>query len=393
MKISKLIEYMIFIFIISSLLIPAAFLNKAVFAIIVFLFVFQFAKVKNARFITLAPIIILIVYIYGYIRSFASHSDQALALQFMIFTVILFLIYPIVENDVDLERIVKVCGVVLSIISLLLYIIFVKKINFIGSDSIFSFFEKYGLLAMGYRGFFGESKLFVHFGSVPFLYLPGCLYFDEYLKTRSKTILVILGIILTAMVLSTSRALVLGFMLGAVVLVVRRMKGYDKALLLIALVVVSTLALAYMLFNSSMFDASENSNRIKIGDAKSFLDNINLVNLLIGDGLGSYYFAGGRGGLRAHTENTLLDTVRYFGVILTFIIYITLTVPTTNISRIRENVDKLLIFAIYILMSITNPILLNSVGGIIILWYWRSVYTSTIETEDINEFNEYSKAI
>ena len=77
--------------------------------------------------------------------------------------------------------------------------------------------------------------------------------------------------------------------------------------------------------------------------------------------------------MAAHTENSLFDTVRYLGLILTFVTYSNILFPKINFKFPRKNIEDLIIIFIYLIMSMTNPILFNSLGGILILWYWSKI--------------------
>lgn len=369
-KIRKIIEFLMYIFTISSLLIPAGLVNKIVFIGIISLYGIQFIKTRKSKLPTLAPILIMLIYFYGYLKSFTSNSDSALALQFMVFAGMLLLIYPILDNNIKTDNLIKHSGLVLTFATFLLYLLLVDEISFIGSSAILKTFREYGLISMGYRGFFGEDKLFVHFGNVPFLYLPCCLYFRDYLETKDKKFLFFVALILIAMFLSTSRALVLGFILASFTMFINRKKGFSKVFRTYGIAIILLVGVIYLNLNSTVFDLSDAGNSIKIGDAKSFFENITFKNLLIGDGLASYYYAGGRGSYLSHTENTLLDSIRYFGLILSFILYCLVLMPTSKLIKFSKNKDVIYIFIIYLLMSLTNPILFNSLGGFIILWYW-----------------------
>ena len=46
-----------------------------------------------------------------------------------------------------------------------------------------------------------------------------------------------------------------------------------------------------------------------------------------------------------------------------------------NLAMIRKNncFTEMVIFIGYLIMSLTNPVLMNSMGIIVILWYWKQV--------------------
>ncbi|MBU1019720.1 MAG: hypothetical protein KJ847_00780, partial [Firmicutes bacterium] len=69
-KTKRIIEWMFYAFIISSLLIPAASVNKILFVGILFVYVLQLVGSRK-KMKTIAPFVILMIYIYGYLKSFS----------------------------------------------------------------------------------------------------------------------------------------------------------------------------------------------------------------------------------------------------------------------------------------------------------------------------------
>jgi hypothetical protein len=57
------------------------------------------------------------------------------------------------------------------------------------------------------------------------------------------------------------------------------------------------------------------------------------------------------------------------------LLYYFILVPVRRIgSYTGGNFLDVVIFLIYLLLSFTNPILFNSMGMLVILWYWSRVY-------------------
>jgi len=48
-------------------------------------------------------------------------------------------------------------------------------------------------------------------------------------------------------------------------------------------------------------------------------------------------------------------------------------------SYIGGNLLDVAIFVIYLLLSFTNPIMFNSMGMLVILWYWSRLYAGARE--------------
>jgi hypothetical protein len=101
--------------------------------------------------------------------------------------------------------------------------------------------------------------------------------------------------------------------------------------------------------------------------------------LLFGDGLASTYYTVGFQIRAAQTEITLLDMIRYFGLPLTALLYAALLFPSLRQRSIdRRKLKAIVIFAVYLLMSLTNPILFNSFGLMIVVWYWTRMLGSPV---------------
>ena len=369
----KWINWFMYIFVLSSLLIPVAPINKIIFILIFVFYGIQFLNTRKIKFITASPIIILIIFIYGYFKSLFEDSSSDLALQFMLFTSILLLIYPIIKNKINFEKIIKVSGIVFTLATIYIYIFILKDIKLPVVDSLENILYTYGSVAMGYRGFFGKDNLFIHLGSVPFLYLPICIFFKEFIERKEIKKLLLLSLMLLVVHLSSSRALMLGTILTMVLLFIYKSNNRTKIMKMLILGSLLYISFIYILLHSNIFDLNEQSNKVKIGDAISFFETLTLSTLFWGKGLATYFFASGRDSMAAHTENSLFDTVRYLGLILTFVTYSNILFPKINFKFPRKNIEDLIIIFIYLIMSMTNPILFNSLGGILILWYWSKI--------------------
>ena len=99
---------------------------------------------------------------------------------------------------------------------------------------------------------------------------------------------------------------------------------------------------------------------------------------MVGDGLASYYYSTGTQMLMAHTEITLMDHCRYFGVPLSFALWAMLLLPKTGELKknwkqwkIWQMKEETLVFLLYLFFAQTNPVLFNSFGLVAVLWYWN----------------------
>jgi hypothetical protein len=166
-----------------------------------------------------------------------------------------------------------------------------------------------------------------------------------------------------------------------------------KTFFILLSVPLAIIILAYLLSQTNIFSSNEFSNQIKIGHIESFMENINVKNFLIGDGLGSYYFSKGVNGMLAHTEITPMDMLRYLGFILTPFLYCAILFPSKVIRNYLDNKVYFLLFILYLIASLTNPIMFNSFGLLIVLWYWQKIInsTNTKETTVCKPFSQIQK--
>lgn len=122
-----------------------------------------------------------------------------------------------------------------------------------------------------------------------------------------------------------------------------------------------------------MFSSDEQSNNIKIGHIISFLNVADWKMLVFGNGLGTYYYTEGYGELAAQTEITWMDSVRYVGLPLSLLLFSVLLFPNRKYLASVQGSSSRLIMFMYLLMSLSNPVLFNSFGFLVILWYWSVV--------------------
>jgi hypothetical protein len=260
---------------------------------------------------------------------------------------------------------------------LVVFLVVLKDIPL--SIHLFDFFRRAMSGSTGFRSFSEDinASFFFHLGTTPFLYLPFCLHFFDYLFTKKKSILLYLGVLLVTMWVSSSRGLLITTIFSMSCIYLLKKSQTKRVFMILMSIPISLFLFYFVATNTSIFDSSEISNRTKIGPVESFFDNINGVNFFVGDGLASYYYSKGSGGIKAHTEVTPIDMLRYFGFILTLLLYLVLFFPQRQINTsdfIRKKI-YLLIFSFYVINSFTNPIMFNSYGLLIVLWYWSKILT------------------
>ncbi|TDO77443.1 hypothetical protein EV143_104207 [Flavobacterium chryseum] len=377
------ITRLFYFFFIVTLLFPVIIINKMVFISIILLMVFNY---KIYRFKTIAPFVIFLIFLWGFIHSFFYYSDRAISLQFFLSTLVLFLIYPINKYKIDLDRIAKVSGIIMVIYTWISFFIVTTGLPF--SDAYYDFFFNYSTGSYSLRDFVDDGIITFQMGTLPFLYLSLVLYYVSFLKEKKIGKAIILLIFFVTLALGGSRASILTTIITLVMITFIKSSNINRIrFLFISIPVVITVG-SYILINTNVFDKGEVSNAVKLGHYNSFWENLNFFNFFLGEGLASYYYSEGAHAFKAYTEITPLDMLRYFGFILTPILYIYMLFPIRRITAyFGENFLFFVTFFMYVVNSMTNPTMFNSYGFLIVLWYWSKILnTSEIKgSEVINE--------
>lgn len=374
------ISILFYLYFISTLLLPTFFFNKLIFAIIIG---FTFVNYKLFRLSTISPFVIFIIFLYGFIFSFFNVVDTVLRVQFLFSILVLFLFYPIIRYEIDIERIAKVSGLIMAVYTGLSFLIVVVFMDLPFSGNYFNFFSNYSSGSNGLREFAEDGTLSFHVGCVPFLYLPFVLYVISFLEKRKVSSLVAIIIIFITIFVSGSRGSTISSIIAAFCIIFFKSKYKTKIILLSVFIPLIIILFSYLSTNTIVFDSNEKSNSAKIAHYESFFDHLNILNFFLGEGLASFYYSKGSQSLKAHTEITPLDMLRYFGFILTPLLYFYIVFPTKKLtSYMGKNTLYLVLVLIYVLNSTTNPTMFNSYGLLIIVWYWYKILPSKKNTSD-----------
>lgn len=378
-KTRSLCVCLLYTYVLFTFLFPVLFVNKFLF---VFLFVVSviilIRRCKNK--LCLNPIIICIIFIYGFFISLVSdNSDYGLSFSLMLSPISLFLLYILGYFDIDLSCIIKNVGIVMAIVTIVIFVILIMFPDVY--DIVVSFFEKYsgeavGLSSRDYLSSESQHNVLV-FVSLPgsyHLFLPFIISFDMLVKKCNMKNILALVVIFVAVLLSGARAqlmVLLVYMYGCMFI---QYKKYKLLLYGIALMVL--LSLLYIYNNTLFFSLDEGSNFIKLAKAKAFFDDVDLEMFLFGRGLSSSYFVPLFSKELIVTELSLFDLFRYLGFFLLLAFSFTMFVPI-HLCKNGVCFDfsiKLLpsfVLFLFFIYSMTNPVMLNSLGFLVILWCWN----------------------
>ncbi|MBC7845838.1 MAG: hypothetical protein H7Y10_05055 [Flavobacterium sp.] len=371
LKLNKSISLLFLFFFILSLLFPTTIFNKVIFII---LMGFTVLNHKIYKLKTVSPFFVFFIFLFGFIYSFFNNSDSDLRLQFFLSVLVLFLIYPILKYKIDIDYIAKVSGLVMALYTGISFLIIVTFMNSPISGAYYKLFFEVSSGGYSLREFGEEGTLSFHVGTVPFIYLSFVLYVKSFIeKKKTSTFLIILILSITIYV-SVSRGLIISCIVGAGYIVFFKTKLVNKIIFLMTSIPLLVITILYLMANTGVFSSGETSNSIKIGHYVSFVEHIDFFNFFIGEGLASYYYSKGTNSMLAHTEITPLDMIRYFGFILATLLYFVIVFPSKKItSYLGPNSLYVVLFLIYVINSMTNPIMFNSYGLLIVLWYWNKI--------------------
>ena len=367
---SRIVKWFLFFYCLSTVLLPVFVLNKLFFVPLFLMAVYVFI---SRPIKTIAPVVVFLIFLYGFLLGLLGGADADFSRQMILGAVSLFLIYSIVEFKVDMALIVKAVGAIFALIMCVFSFMLMVEPGSSLSVMLLDFYNANELGYYGLRSFGGLDMFMLHHRSSPFLLLPLSLFFLDFLQVKRFWSLFFVVVILMAIIWSASRGLIVMAAVSMLVLYFYNKNWSARLLMLCALVPVIILGVGYLLTETSMFSSDEQSNNIKIGHIISFLNVADWKMLVFGNGLGTYYYTEGYGELAAQTEITWMDSVRYVGLPLSLLLFSVLLFPNRKYLASVQGSSSRLIMFMYLLMSLSNPVLFNSFGFLVILWYWSVV--------------------
>ncbi|MBF7143760.1 MULTISPECIES: hypothetical protein [Pseudomonas] len=324
----------------------------------------------------MAPFIILIIFAYGFVLGMTGDFDLGLARQMLLGVLSLFLIYIIVHYQINMENVLKISGVSLALIMCGFSFMLMVFPGFFIGDMLLDYYNAHELGFYGVRNFGGLQLFMLHHRSSPFLLVPLSLLFLDFLRYRKIITLLCIGVIIAAIICTASRALMAMAVISLFVLYLHHKTWPQRILILSVVIPIFVIGVVYLLNQTSVLSSSEQSNSIKLGHIASFFDTVDWSMLFFGRGLGSYFYTEGYGAVVSQTEITWLDSVRFVGFPLSLVLMGSILFPVRRIMGLKENIPQFIIIVLYLIMSLSNPVLFNSFGFLVILWYWSVVMSN-----------------
>ena len=284
------------LYILTSLLIPLASANKLIFVALVMIYgmyILFFKKEKKFACLklTLAPVIIIAIFVYGYIRAMFGDNDMALARQFLLGTGMFALIYPIEEFEIDMQKlmliIVKIyiafyAIYVIDAINLMDYDVpgFVKALAGLFDNAITRAVGDQMMVSGGgwrsYRSIFGGKGMMIYLGSISFMLVLVSVLYIDFFKTKKwiNLLWVVLGTVLSFT--AGQRACML--FIPAILCVITWLQLNQKLKLISAgmIGVVAVATVAYLIKNTSILNLTAQNNKSYVRFLLHWIDHQNL---------------------------------------------------------------------------------------------------------------------
>lgn len=372
---------LISIYIIFTYLLPSLFVNKIIFAVLIFTTLLIFVDYAKKYNVFINPFVIQLIYVYGYIISLFADCNAEFSTQFLLAPLSLFLIYLVQYYEIDLSLIIRRVGLILSLVVIGVYTIYL--IN----DQLYSVIEIYlrlysgGAAGASERDFLstgdgGNSVLLFALPGSYHLFLPLLLYFQKYLNSHNINSFMCFVVVLFAVVLAGARGQWIISLLFLYIIYFFSASNKNRICSVFVILLAASFLFYYLYEYTLFFSTNEASNSTKIDKVVSFVKSLDWIQLITGNGLAAYYYVEGFGKSVFHTELSLLDQVRYVGLLQTMVYIFALICPIWLRPQlgIRLKVLPLIICLGFLIYSFTNPVLVNSLGHIVILWYWSQQF-------------------
>jgi hypothetical protein len=270
---------------------------------------------------------------------------------------------PLTKYKLDFDKWIIFTSAAVSVLSLVFLTLFqLEYLNAVklGWDL--------GYFSAGERVYGPIKIVYSNSGSSALLLIGLLLLFQKRFRYGQKSFFntVCLVLLSSGVLVSGSRALIICSVAGVLFLMKRKFLFW----MLSILIFLPVFYLDELFLITNLFSSDEVSNKIKLAHLFSFYGYADLEMLMFGNGLGSQYYSSGRERLEHHTELFILDQIRYYGLFLTAVFYVALVLPMGFGAR-PINSYPFRIFIPFLVFSLSNPFLLNSLGMLLVLWYWN----------------------
>jgi hypothetical protein len=363
----------------STVLTPVTALNKLLFAFLILWILSLLVRQQTPRLrLHLPAFIVIAIFLYGFLIGLLARSDIALATQFFLASFVLALVHFIDYFRIEMDRAVELCGKALVAVTVIYWVAALNR-DLPYASQTFEWLNHVNSGAFAERDFIaGAVTLTFGLGTAPFLFVPWCLVTMRVIRNPGAADLLWFALYGLAIGLSGARGLIIIALAFLVAALIWLASLWVRVFVILILMAIVAIIIPELLKETYLFSSDEVSNAVKIGHFNSFVESMDVWGAMTGNGLASYYYSSGKGEWMAHTELTPIDFARYVGIPLAIVFYSLLLFPSARLSSYRG--DKFLImcgFFLFLILSMTNPTLVNSYGMLCVVWYWSKIKGST----------------
>lgn len=376
-------------FMLTTVLVPATFLNKILFIALMGWTLRVMLLSPGLRPRLFAPAFLAVaIFFYGLVLCLPGHNDNSLAIQFFLSTFVLLLIHFIEHFDIDMDRAAELCGRAILLATAVYWFLALNPDAPYGSD-LLKWFDDASQSSSSKRDYLEDPTLTLALGSAPFLFVPWSIVVLRLFRTPRMVDVVWLLAYAVVITVSGARGIITVALAFLAVGAIWLSSPSRRIIIVLALAAALAISVPVVLTTTSLFSSDEISNAAKIGHFKSFIDVLDLRSAVSGNGLGSYYFSSGSGYITPHTELTPIDLARYVGIPLAIGFYCLLLLPLNSLRAYRgEHFLYCVAFFLYLVLSLTNPVLINSYGMLVILWYWAKLQAVSVQRPAVRAVTE-----
>lgn len=368
--------------------------RAALLALLVFLSVFDPAgRVFGAKY---AVFVLLTVTSIPSILSQLQHSMEArrLLLYFSVFSLIIpvygLLVGLIVQPQFEfrgwfgyfaaylylmlalciMDRPVLASNVLLAALNTLAIVTIVLFVygKFGGYEALSAIGQKYEVYTYSER-FYGQTKFYVVYYYTSPLLVLSLAYWSNRLALRPCRISVTMfGVTALALFLSGTR----NNLISSLALPVLCFSIFGRGRWVLTILGLALLSAAFIRYGEilgRMFATTDVSNSVKLGYLADYLRvGDNLPHLLLGQGLGSFFYASPLQREVNVTELTYLEILRMYGIYIGSFVIAMIAYPLNRLLVNRSRPDTWIFvgYGFYLLISMLNPYIFSSNGMLII---------------------------
>jgi len=327
------------------------------------LFYFRNISLLKPPFLLILLFVSFIVPVYGvfvfFINDASGNPAHALAMlkAFLFFLIII----PLLLFDSKVDKMLAYTPLLIIPVTLSIYSLFIINAGF--DPELYSSIIDSNNIKLAMRDVLGIKLVMIYYLTSPLLLFSVCFFSAKYVTSGGKWNIVFIGIIVFAMYLSGARAnIVMAFVLPSLIILQARSKSLEHYFLkLVSLpIAIIVITLSVMMLS----DSGEISNSIKSLHFSSIINNFTWWgDVVFGQGLGSEYYSYGKNEIIFMSELTYVEIFRQLGLFFGFLLIAVLMVPilTMLIKGMFFHWFNLAYIG-YLVISATNPLLMNSTG-------------------------------